>query len=252
MFSTAARHLKAEAFYQLNRDLNIRRSIITGTVSAIFPDNKIFFNRIKKNANTFVTICLHEAVFGPSDLSSKKIKKSIAQPTWLTPHQMLDFRNYFSFVIIRNPYHRLLSAFLDKVGRSGSNVMLRHIPGFEDPTPEGFRSFITYLENEGLYEDKHWWPQRDLMLFPLSRFNRVIRMEKMGQDLAIMFEELNLYKSESLRLQYGTIHDKEKIDQKLTDACRRTESFYFGDLSSRVYALYAHDFQELGYSNAEL
>ena len=82
-------------------------------------------------------------------------------------------------VIIRNPYSRVLSAFLDK--HKSRKIRERH--GVWEPTPEGFAAFLGYLEAGGLGGNSHWDLQKKQMLLPLSAYDGVIHFENLREEM---------------------------------------------------------------------
>ncbi len=74
----------------------------------------------------------------------------------------------FTFVVLRCPYARLASVFLDKiVGRQHEFWQLRRLEG-DRPDPESFsfRDFVAVLDNPArLRANIHWRPQADFLVY---------------------------------------------------------------------------------------
>lgn len=136
---------------------------------SVYPNLGIVFNHIRKSGNTSVALWLCEAEALRSGNSITR-RKSLMD---LSAVRLIRARDYQWIVVVRNPYDRVLSAFLDKVASGDRHEKEKksgfdNIPGWGDPTPMGFRRFIDYLQHGGLYVNQHWWPQKGLLVRPLE------------------------------------------------------------------------------------
>lgn len=226
----------------------------------IYPRYRIIFNRIKKAANS--SILMYNAdvfVFnsGGSDLQSDgyKAKKSEAislgkQFSSLKMRELMELKRYIKFTAVRNPYTRLLSAFRQKIimkAIDDKNSSYRCIPGYADDSPEGFRNFVTFLEKDGLYCDRHWWPQKDLLAIPLEWFDFVVHVENLSEELPAVYKSAALIIPDYLELSRP--HRAESNDKaKITESSAMAREYYDEELMERVARLYAPDFESFGYS----
>ena len=100
-------------------------------------------------------------------------KKFFSAPSSLSPERLAIVESYFSFMVVRDPVSRIVSAYKDKVVRKTkhSAVVYRYFHRSEDEQIE-FDEFVSFLENGGVQEDPHWMPQVDFILedsrFPIE------------------------------------------------------------------------------------
>ncbi|MDZ7747947.1 MAG: sulfotransferase family 2 domain-containing protein [Halofilum sp. (in: g-proteobacteria)] len=79
-------------------------------------DLGVFYNRVPKAANSTVIVNLARERFG-EDIPSKTAKRLFRRPAELARRELERFDELFRFTFVRNPYTRVLSAYLDKVER---------------------------------------------------------------------------------------------------------------------------------------
>jgi len=87
----------------------------------------------------------------------------------------------YTFTVLRCPYARLASVFLDKiVGRTPEFWGLyRRMADGLDPEETTFRDFVTALERPGeLAANIHWRPQAELLVY--ERYDDVFALERFG------------------------------------------------------------------------
>lgn len=223
---------------------------------AFFPRLGLAFNRIKKNANTSLMILLSEleaeaaaraGAAGPGagpvgDLPpGALIDRSVATLFDLGAEDLARLDRFHFFVVVRNPYGRVLSAFLDKFRHP--DWRRRH--GAFPLTPEGFGAFLDWLERGGLTRDLHWTLQTRLMLFPPAVQDSVIRFEALRDETLAMLAGCGIAApAEALAARPASDRDKE------TAADARLAGFYTPARAGQVARLYAPDFAALGYDTA--
>jgi hypothetical protein len=134
-----------------------------------------FCNRVPKAANSTVVTNLARLKFG-RDVDSPDAKKMFATPARLNRAEVERFASLFKFTVVRNPYTRTLSAYLDKIERRAVRA------GKES----SFRDFLLQAKKTPrfLYSNAHWAPQSSLMLIPVEQFDFIGKVETLDQDLA--------------------------------------------------------------------
>jgi len=93
------------------------------------------------------------------DVKAKALHLTTAPPAILE-----DLGRYSWFTVIRDPYSRTLSAFLDKFRRE---EFIRQFRAFE-MTADGYLQFLYWLADGNLGANSHWNLQTRAMLMPLS------------------------------------------------------------------------------------
>ena len=195
----------------------------------------IFFNRIRKSANSTVVINLADLKYG-RQIPSLKAKKYFMRPSQISFEQMNDFEKLFKFTIVRNPYTRTLSAYLDKIVRRKAvipsfNYKSDRIPSFLD--------FCKYLEHEGLYENSHWAPQTDVLLLPIVSFDYIGKLESLDEDLRWIFNHIAPQRN---------LHPLRSHIPHQTNANKKLSQYYDDHSRQIVASLYKDDFDIFGYS----
>ena len=208
---------------------------------AFYPGLGLAFNRVKKNANSALILLLHELETGQSGQAGRA--KDAAPNLFDLPRAELDrLGDYAVFVTIRNPYSRVLSAFLDKF----RFPEYRRKHGDFPLTPEGFGAFLDWLAAGGLSKDAHWDRQERLLALPLDRYDAVLRFESLRAD-AVAFLE-----GRGLALPEGALASEHRGDRgKETGADRQAAAFYTPERAALAARLYAGDFAALGYDPAQ-
>jgi hypothetical protein len=141
-----------------------------------------------------------------------------------TARQILASDDYFKFSVVREPFERLVSAYLEKfVYRRHSRSNLEHTgpvltaaQGGVDIDPQrgiSFDQFIAYILGQDPYDlDPHWRPQH-LYLRGLASFSRAFRLEEIDKL------EKYLREQKGIEVQLGHQNRTRKSDQLLADAC---------------------------------
>ena len=150
------------------------------------------------------------------------------------------------FTVVRNPWTRTLSAFLDKIA-NGPQDKYGSIPGFGDNSKAGFEAFITFLESGGLHANHHWKPQNDALLLPASQFKSICRLEHLSTELpnALAESGLTLPNSEQLQQPHRIESNQHS---KLTQASSKLSRYYSPTTIQAVANLYTADFKLGSYS----
>ena len=235
------------------KTLNVRPQNISRVV--FYPSIKIAYNRIGKSGNSSVVLYLSDALQGQQNkISDYKKSKYDAinlgidliqlSKEW---DELLRLHQYSFFTVVRNPWSRTLSAFLDKIA-DGLSEKYAFVDGFGDNSPRGFQAFVSFLEHGGLRKNHHWRPQNEILLLPASRFSHICRLEHLAHDLPLALKSTGLTLPPKERLKKP--HRIESGQHgKVTNAANRLASYYTPQTARTIHRLFQDDFELGRYSN---
>lgn len=144
----------------------------------------------------------------------------------------------FTFTVVRNPYGRILSAYLDKIRRPGilrTQFLLQHgLPLGKDVS---FREFLECLSRKPAILDQHYRPQVQNIYYGYLDIDAIWPLEDLDTTLADLAARFGV--SFVLPSKGGhTTGAGEKIKKHFDDACIEI-----------ARDLYREDFRRLGYSD---
>ncbi|MBK1733895.1 hypothetical protein CKO15_01085 [Halorhodospira abdelmalekii] len=156
---------------------------------------------------------------------------------------------HFTFTVVRNPYHRVLSAFLQKFIAEGSSrerwlnrfaAEIRTYGGGELTFP----AFCRWLDRVGLRQNIHWLPQTAILsVTGLERLDDMGHVETLEEDLRRIVERIGAT-PEGLEVQ--------RSGPAATRAGQKAQQYYTDECMAIVRRLYADDFRHLGYRDDTL
>lgn len=164
--------------------------------------------------------------------------------------QMLDDVSVFKFTFVRNPYTRILSAFLSKIQGANSPhrkkiTQILDIGICSNPT---FKQFLSAVSIQSKYNmDSHWRPQTDQLFNGLITFNFVGKFEKFEQDLNQVIQKILSDNSNKNTLINKDIYSI-KFKGRKTNSKQKIIEFYDSDCQHIVKNIYKSDFENFGYS----
>ncbi len=208
----------------------------------INDDYQYIFFRIPKNANSFVIANLSLMQNGVCLSLAEVDRLKTHQPginrlAWKEAEEKLT--TYFTFLVVRNPYSRVASAYLDKIVREKPQIAkVRTRLGLDTAAPVSFRQFVDYLLIAGaLSDDSHWAPQSDLAPVPDRYFDFVARFETLADDMAFILQTI-----------YGRSLVTPLAQEHATNASSMLNNLYDQDLIDTVHQIYRQDFHRFRYS----
>lgn len=225
----------------------------------LYKSLDLAFNRVKKSANSstlmFIADTIRAVNEGQANRSAKTFKeyreskqKAIEAGRVMNLfHLFLPGTMRMRFVtVVRDPYSRLLSAYLQKRynHRKGYSEIYEKFPGFtDDDDKKGFSRFCEYIEKSGPYGNKHWWPQVRLLIMPPEFFDFVLKVETLDHDLNDLFSKIV---PNWKHTNFAIPHPNES-GEKITNASQRVEDFYTPSLKAIVRDAYRDDFEAFSY-----
>lgn len=204
------------------------------------PGQRFFYNAIGKAGHSTVLANLAELKLGHAVDDDVAKSQIFIRPSQLTEEDMREFHSYFKFTVVRNPFTRILSAYLDKIVHGSRGQMRPQGLAFpESGEAPSFADFCAYLEDGHLHDHYHFAPQTSVLLLPLAAFDFIGKLESLGPDLAFTRARLaNIAVDAPIRNQ----------DTHRTGSNEKIREYYTEELASRVARLYREDFAALGYT----
>jgi dermatan 4-sulfotransferase 1 len=206
--------------------------------------NRYCYFRIPKCANTTIikTLLQHDPALAASLARSAKPKRAsrgLFRAIAWSPESLA--KRYFCFTFVRNPYTRVLSAYLDKIAAAGPGnyAYVAAALGKADISEVSFADFIGFLERGGLFSNVHWAPQTSILPIATKLMSFIGQVENLEVDLARLINRI------PGMLTFNAVFTHEQ-GRRNSDAL--LTEYYDADLVSRVLALYRDDFESLGYS----
>lgn len=201
--------------------------------------------RIPKCANSTVvnTLALYDESLGANsgEASLKAIRRSargLFRTLRLSPKTL--GRDFFCFTIVRNPFSRVLSAYLDKIADGvGDYPKVTNALGKDDIRCVSFSEFVDFLEDGGLFGNAHWAPQCSLLPVAPSSLAFVGHVETIEEDLSTLLPKL------IPGIDFSGL--QSRTDRRRNSNARLRE-YYTDDLERRVVDLYEEDFRAFAYS----
>jgi hypothetical protein len=208
---------------------------------AVSRARRFCYVRIPKSANTAVASTLYYHEHGAM-LGGRQAKRALRRPSLIPGLSPEALDGFFCFTFVRNPYHRILSAYLSKlVARRdqpryrdiGERIARRHGELF-------FRTFCAELDEEGPYGNPHWYPQTSFVdAFGPERLDFVGRVERMREDLAHV-----------VRTIFGRDDGNTYVREEKTGASSKLGEHYDAATRAIVARVYRDDFERFGYDLA--
>lgn len=175
--------------------------------------------------------------------------------------RLLADDEYFRFAFVRNPWSRVVSAYLNKF--QSVNVVsqpvlqkLRPKAGEDLGADVSFREFVEYLgASNPIHFDEHWRPQhlfvKDVSLDFLGRFEHLARdfawvQERLGIATPLPHNNVTSYAPPAVD-QEG-IADRTAKQMKKLGAFPDYRRFYTPRLRDLVARIYAGDIKQFGYA----
>ncbi|MEM7371120.1 MAG: sulfotransferase family protein [Bacteroidota bacterium] len=165
----------------------------------------------------------------------------------LNAKQVGDFREFvhrediFSFCFVRNPYSRLLSAYLDKIAKQKPEHQELMIQLGYGPFSEKILSFEEFvnavIDQPVLTMNTHWRTQYYATFQHGITYDFIGRFESFEQDLRIAMDRIGIDMDTYYQVQAG----------HATHASQKLDAYYTPDLAEKVYRKYLIDFEHFSY-----
>jgi len=203
------------------------------------------------------------------------LEEALAYSSWIHEYRMFVFYNdhlvtrddlknpeFYKFKVVRNPYSRVVSAYLRVMENTTPNNKsvqqgIKHM-SWKRTSNVSFSRFVDYLETLDLLTcDQHQALQKKKYEYEIEPcFDKIVKLEKLDAGI----EEINREKTFSFDLTGLTSHHHQDIKtenhqgiakvkwSKIKNNIPPYKMFYNDDLIERVMTLYKDDFDAYDYS----
>jgi hypothetical protein len=230
-------------------------------------NNQIIYCPIAKNActllkNVLIEISDKHEEFKKSDCKIHKYIDSNKHLFQLNDFDYINREDYFKFIILRNPFKRVISTYADKfVNRLNKNDP-HAIPVIEEVyqhlgLPVDFQKSITFsqfvehlLRTEDAQLDSHWRPQSIYFASDLVKFDYVGQFEKLDRVIEDLEYRLNVKMDAGVskhRTTYSKIasvenfHELYPSELKSLPSFPQSSQFYTQEIEELVRSRYSED-----------
>lgn len=204
--------------------------------TAVDRQRGFIYFRIPKAANSTVMVnLLNGELVGPS----KNAKRAFERVSSLSKEEVSTLTDrFFLFTVVRNPYSRVASAYLDKIVRGKRSAKVRATLPPQDGGGIRFTDFCQYLKSGGVDQDPHWYRQVDLIPCGYDKLHFIGHVESLNNDLAHILREIGGKPAE----------DSRSWEPHRTGADSQLKALYTQECIDAVSSVYADDFAAFGYS----
>lgn len=152
------------------------------------------------------------------------------------------FGDTFRYAFVRNPFTRILSAYLDKIVKNQWERQ-RLLPGLGVDPSENI-SFSVFLDKISLTEshkqDIHFTSQCNLLMPNKIKYSYIGRFETLGNDIEYLVSKNIFSKSFLNEMSAGKHHQ--------TNADERLKEYVTPEVERKILKIFARDFEEFNYS----
>ncbi|SEK44371.1 sulfotransferase family protein [Ectothiorhodospira marina] len=196
----------------------------------------IYF-RIPKAANSTVIRLLTRE--GDGEYCFFASKRSFARPSDLSVKEVEELdRRFFLFTITRDPYSRILSAYLDKIVTGKRKEKARRALNKSADEDISFEEFCRYLAQGGFTQDPHWYPQDWYIPCDTALLDHVGKMETLTKELETIMARIDPARK---------LADTGSQRGHRTDARQKLTAYYSQNTAQIIARIYQQDFERFNY-----
>lgn len=210
---------------------------------AVSLERKYVFSRVAKAGNSTMVATLYFQETGNILTDSAELQyvkdNYFSKPSELRSREVRSLENFYKFIMVRNPYDRFLSGYLDKVSTplSPKYQKVRKVLNIKDGDHVSIDQFMWYLENGGLYTDRHWLPQNMFLIFPKEEYDLIGKLENIKPFIDVVTD--TLYPTSRSEIVKYDAHKTKRAQEGINLA---------GNMKKRISSLFKDDFEVFEYS----
>jgi len=161
-------------------------------------------------------------------------------------HNLLLDKKIFKFAIVRNPFSRLLSCYLDKIVNHKHLLLFERqqilkILGKNTLDSEydiSFNEFTDAIGTQRPYEMNHHWRTQSSQLFiPLIEYDFIGNFENLQKSMLVI----------NSNIKGASVDFNQKIDHHKTTTCSLLKKYYTPENLNKTIEIYRDDFINFNY-----
>jgi hypothetical protein len=207
--------------------------------NAVFvsPKREFLFTKCEKCANVTVRRSLQNLVAEktlPASMTDiDRWYAPLLQPSDLKLTRIKSINDIpFKFAVVRNPYSRLLSFYLNVKPENYPNVM------HGKTKPPTFGGFVDHVTSQSVPEmNPHWRVQHHNIFCDLIKYDHFLRFENLEEELAAIMSRYGKKQAE-----IRSVHKNQ------SNAGSKLAAHYTPEIAKKVQDKFAIDFDYFGYS----
>jgi hypothetical protein len=229
----------------------VKRACDIDKRTAVSEKNEYIYIRIPKCANSTVVATLdhyvpigEKSIYENRDIGDVKSKfDNMSDLSYYEAKHLLE--SGFIFTIVRNPYKRLLSAYLDKFRTDKYKDRYGHEISKYGNDQINFVAFCRWIKSEGLRKNAHWIPQTEYIEnVGFGNVDYIGKVETLEKDIMRVLRKIGVKKD--IKLREPHFYPKKKFTHS-TNADKKVSSYYNQECIDIVRSVYSNDFQRLKY-----
>jgi hypothetical protein len=219
---------------------------------------RLIFCEVPKAASSSIKeILIETSPLRPRIKRTKNAHRDLPKVNIAFPeHDLSDFpalfTNYFKFLVVRQPLHRLVSAYKDKfydsvfLKKMSQHIIANyrdtdyHLPDDVQHLHPTWKEFATFVSAEyDELNDRHWRRVGDLCAPCFIPYDAILKVETLETDLAVIWKNISTQSIPFLPHENSS-QDPERIRNRLDELP--------ASLLHKLTGVYLDDFDMLGYT----
>lgn len=147
------------------------------------------------------------------------------------------------FALVRNPYSRLLSCYLDRM-KDAKSMAYKNVKKWTGVSPEklSFSNFLEIIAQQKPHEmDSHWRPQVFETYYDVIEMSQVFYFENLPESL----HNISNFLFNSVKPVFCEAENKSP---SLINAQKKLDEYYIPKVVDQAFQIYTRDFKVFGYN----